>query len=205
PHRRQHRRIDGVERGHPPRDRGDRGVRGDVRVHLPVVEPDPCAPEGRGTEGDAVSASSRLLAIALVGILVLGGAAGLSVASGPHAVVPGAPQMTSFAPAAHASVAPLATPASTSHPASGCTPTPGGTPNWNNDPNFFDDALVTCSVPGDRAISGSNFDILPCDNVIPTYENGFWMNVSTSVPLTAAYVKIWGTTWPTPGVAAGAL
>ena len=106
--------------------------------------------------------------------------------------------MTSFAPAPHAAVAPQAAPASTSHPASGCTPTPGGTPNWNNDPNFFDDALVTFSVPGDRAISGSNFDILPCDNVIPTYENGFWMNVSTSVPLTAVYVKTGGPPGPLP-------
>jgi hypothetical protein len=144
----------------------------------------------------------RLVAVALVGIMVLGAFSVLSVSSAvqPSAVsAPRGPSVTHYdAPAAAAS--PAAKVAGRSQPSSGCTPTPGGTPNWDNDPNFFDDALVTFSVPGDPAVSGSNFDILPCDNVIPTYENGFWLNVSTSVDLTAAYVKIWGTQWPLPGV-----
>lgn len=151
-----------------------------------------------------MSAPTRLMALSLVGILVLSGAAGLAVLGNPRAAVPLAPHVSAAAPlAASPAVAPA--PAAASRPASGCTPTPGGTPNWNDDPNFFDDALVTFSVPGDRSLSGSNFDILPCDNVIPTYENGFWMNVSTNVILTAAYVKIWGTSWPAPGLQPAAI
>jgi len=145
----------------------------------------------------------RLLALGLVAVLLLGGAAGVSASSSVRSSLLPAPHVASGSSAASAVPAapvPAARAPSAPHPSSGCTPTPGGTPNWNNDPNFFDDALVTFSVPGVPSLSGSNFDILPCDNVIPTYENGFWMNVSTSVPLTAAYVKIWGTQWPLPNV-----
>jgi hypothetical protein len=148
-----------------------------------------------------VSALARCLAIAIVGILVLGAFAGWAGSGGARGTAAPAPRGPSVVTTAARPASPsVATAAAKSQPASGCTPTPGGTPNWDNDPNFFDDALVTFSVPGDPAVSGSNFDILPCDNVIPTYENGFWLNVSTSVPLTAAYVKIWGTSWPAPGI-----
>jgi hypothetical protein len=151
-----------------------------------------------------VSALARLPAVALVGVLLLGGLAGVSATSGPHGITVRAPQgpTVSFAHSAPTAAArAAATPTAAARPAGAqCTPTPGGTPNWDDNAEFFDDALVTFSVPGDNAISGSNFDILPCDNVVPTYTNGFWMNVSTNVDLTAAYVKIWGTSWPAPKV-----
>ncbi|HYK93745.1 MAG TPA: hypothetical protein VEY07_06855, partial [Thermoplasmata archaeon] len=74
-------------------------------------------------------------------------------------------------------------------------------PNWNT-ANFFADALVTFYVPGSPSLTGSNFQAAPCNNVIPTYTNGFWMNVTTNVALIAANVTIWGTSWPSPGNAA---
>ncbi len=92
------------------------------------------------------------------------------------------------------------TPASAASPASpvGCPDTPGGTPNWNGNPNFFADAVVNVAVPGQPGLSGQSFAIAPCSNTIPTYENGFWVNVSTNVPITQGFVTVWGTSWPTP-------
>jgi hypothetical protein len=121
------------------------------------------------------------------------------------------PRIVLAAPTAPAAAHPLATgPAALAAPAvapaappaprdTSCSkPTPTGTPNWAN-ANFFSDALVTFYVPGSPSLDGSNFQLAPCDNVIPTYTNGFWMNVTTNVPLLSANVTIWGTSWPTPG------
>ncbi|HZY91615.1 MAG TPA: hypothetical protein VFG07_02405, partial [Thermoplasmata archaeon] len=138
----------------------------------------------------------------LVGALLLS-----SLFAGPAAlpsprVIPGAPSgsVLSHGPStAGAATSAAASPLAASSPQSGCIrPTPTGTPNWNS-PNFFADALVTFYVPGSPTLDGSNFQAAPCNNVIPTYTNGFWMNVTTNVPLIAANVTIWGTSWPTPG------
>jgi hypothetical protein len=75
--------------------------------------------------------------------------------------------------------------------------TPGGVPNWQS-ASFFTDAAVTFWTPGSPSLSGQNFKIVPCNNVIPTYTNGFWMNVTTNVALSVAKVTIWGTGWPSP-------
>lgn len=83
-------------------------------------------------------------------------------------------------------------------PAAGLCPTPTGTPNWNS-PSFFSDAVVSFYVPGDSSINGSQFQTLPCPNVVPTYTNGFWMYATTNVPIAAANVTIWGSGWSTPG------
>jgi len=118
---------------------------------------------------------------------VLGASAG-----GPDSVV--APDAPSTAASAEPSSAPSAAP----QPADTTCPTPTGTPEWNV-ASFFSDAVVTFSVPGAPALSGSNFQTVPCNNVIPTYTNGFWMNVTTNVAMYAANVTIWGTGWPQPG------
>lgn len=88
-------------------------------------------------------------------------------------------------------------PTTAARPATGACPTPGGTPNWAYT-SFFDDAVVNFWVPGSPSLDGSNFQTVPCNNVIPTYTNGFWMNVTTNVPITSAIIKVWGTSWPTP-------
>lgn len=85
--------------------------------------------------------------------------------------------------------------ASSPAPAATC-PTPQNSPNWNST-SFFNDALVSFQVPGDPAISGSNFYAVPCLNTIPTYEDGFYLNVTTDVPISEAFLWVWGTTWPT--------
>ncbi len=113
------------------------------------------------------------------------------------AAVPGAP-LAGASPTAALPLAP-ATPTVSSTPAAGCSsPTPTGTPLWAST-DFFADALVTFTVPGSPQLDGANFQTVPCNNVIPTYTNGFWMNVTTNVPLIAANVTIWGTGWPSPG------
>jgi hypothetical protein len=91
-------------------------------------------------------------------------------------------------------VAPAATPAA--HPSVSC-PTPQIAPDWDS-ANFFSDALVEFEVPGYTNLSGTNFNAVPCLNILPTYLQSFYMNISTNVPLSEAYVTIWGTTFPTP-------
>ncbi len=124
--------------------------------------------------------------------------------AGP-AAAPSAPRVVRVAPAESPSaLAPVSATAATAAPSSapaspvGCPSTPGGTPNWNGNPNFFADAVVNVAVPGQPGLSGQNFAIAPCSNTIPTYENGFWVNVTTNVPITQGFVYVWGTAWPTP-------
>ncbi|HXQ48299.1 MAG TPA: hypothetical protein VN842_00765 [Thermoplasmata archaeon] len=107
------------------------------------------------------------------------------------------PSEGSSAPArAAASVAPaVAGPAAS--PAGPQCPTPQNFGDWTSS-NFFDDVLVSFAVPGHTNLSGGNFQTVPCLNSLPTYLPGFWMNVSTNVPLLQAYVNVWGTLWPTP-------
>jgi|GEM_PF-1900867 len=135
-------------------------------------------------------------AFLVLGVLALGTLVGVATSAHPSATLP-AP--TSFAAAPSAPTATGAVPLATAvTPSQNDCPTPTGTPIWNS-LNFFADAVVTFWVPGDNALSGSNFQTEPCSNVIPTYTNGFYMNVTTNVPLTTANVTIWGTGWPVPG------
>ncbi len=94
---------------------------------------------------------------------------------------------------------------SPSRPASGSPapvcPTPQGTPNWNST-SFFQDVEVQFTVPHHPALSGPNFQTVPCTNELPMYLNGFWMNFTTSVPIFYGYVTVWGTAWPSPTNAA---
>jgi hypothetical protein len=144
----------------------------------------------------------RTALIALVAVFLI--ATLVPASLGPHAsIATRAPHvaMASLAPNGRSSpsAAPSAPSAATSAPATAGCQTPGGTPNWANDAVFSQDAVVTFSVPGQPSLSGSNFNTVPCNNVIPTYENGFWMNVTTNVALQSAYLHIWGSSWPTPG------
>jgi hypothetical protein len=108
-----------------------------------------------------------------------GGAAGRALA--PSAVAP---------PTAAAGPTPGAAPGA-------ACPTPQYLPDWTG-PSFFNDALVSFSVPGYSNLSDANFQTVPCTNFLPTYLAGFWMNISTDVPLVQGTVNIWGTLWPTP-------
>ncbi|MCI4364971.1 MAG: hypothetical protein L3K10_02770 [Thermoplasmata archaeon] len=122
-----------------------------------------------------------------------------------------APTATAAVPSAHAGVVPVAagavaaplarpaSPAAPHPPASNLCPTPQNLADWTSS-IFFDDALVAFTVPGYSNLSGANFETVPCDNNLPTYLPGFWMNISTNVPLTQAYLNVWGTLWPTPHV-----
>ncbi len=126
------------------------------------------------------------LAVAVVMAMLLAGFVGLATARG-SAAAPATPTAGSAAAAASPS-APSSTPAS--------CPTPDTSPDWNS-ANFFADILVTVQVPGDPALDGSNFNTVPCQNDLPTYLSYFWLNISTNVPITEAYVTIWGTSYPT--------
>jgi hypothetical protein len=93
--------------------------------------------------------------------------------------------------------------AATPHTAPTC-PTAQGLPDWTS-PSFFNDVLVTFTVPGYTNLSGANFQTVPCENFLPTYLPGFWMNISTNVPISLGTVNIWGTLWPTPNQPLGDL
>ncbi len=102
-----------------------------------------------------------------------------------------------------AAAAPVATPASVASPAASSAPaaakcpTPQNLAAWTGS-DFFDDVLVTFTVPGLQNMSAGNFQTVPCINTLPTYLPGFWMNISTDVAISEAYVTLWGTLWPTP-------
>ena len=89
--------------------------------------------------------------------------------------------------------------AAPTHSVASCS-TPASTGTWGTggSTGFFQSVKVQFYIPNDPALSGSNFNVTPCSNVVPTYTNGFWMNISTNVPLASAYVTIWGTTWQLP-------
>jgi hypothetical protein len=93
-------------------------------------------------------------------------------------------------------IAPDAAP--TSSVASCSTPSSTGTWGTGGLTGFFQSVKVGFYVPNDPGLSGTNFNVTPCSNTIPTYVNGFWMNISTNVPLSSAYVTVWGTTWQLP-------
>ncbi len=80
-------------------------------------------------------------------------------------------------------------------------PTPASAGIWGSAGGFFGSISVSFYVPGDQSLSGSNFNTIPCTNTIPTYVNGFFMNISTNTPIASAYVTIWGLTWSLPNQA----
>ena len=165
-------------------------------------------PEGRGEAGDAMRRATQVLALAGLAFLLCSSFALAVVPSVRASSTPNAPALVHAFPEAAAAAsatvhpaAPSASPtvaasASSAHPNGQVCQTPGGAPNWQSS-NFFTDAAVTFWTPGNPSLSGQNFLVVPCNNNIPTYTNGFWMNVTTNVELTVATVTIWGTGWPT--------
>jgi hypothetical protein len=129
----------------------------------------------------AVLLTCLALVAALTAPLTLGSSAPASAGAAVSSVVgPSVPT---------ASAGPAATPGVNT------CPTPQNLPNWNG-AGFFNDTLVSFTVPGYSNLSGSHFGTVPCTNQLPEYLIGFWMNVTTDVPLTQAYVTIWGTGYP---------
>ncbi|HZY70060.1 MAG TPA: hypothetical protein VFF67_03670 [Thermoplasmata archaeon] len=118
-------------------------------------------------------------------LVVVGAQRSPTFATLPHPVLLTAPRAAAL-PAAPAPASPA--------PSYGC-PTPTNQVVWG-DPHFFNDVQMKFAFPGDRALTGANFQTVPCVNSLPTYGNGFWMNLTTNVPITTAYVTIWGWTWP---------
>ncbi|MCI4320588.1 MAG: hypothetical protein L3K23_10760 [Thermoplasmata archaeon] len=141
---------------------------------------------------------SRLSVLFLVALFVGSGAVALVLAPTGGAFTSAAPPAPAFRLAS-----PLAAPAAAAAltasghvaPSASSCPTPQNQVIWS-DSKFFDDVHVAFAVPGDAALSGSHFQTVPCVNNVPTYTNGFWMNISTNVPITNAYVTIWGWNWP---------
>ncbi len=150
------------------------------------------------------------LALAVVGLMLIMGAVP-NLSAGPTSPGLPAPRVAGTAapgrlpfptpPSSSSTLLPSGAPTATSAPQGSSSPvrcpTPQNAPDWNS-PIFFDDALVSFSVPGQANLSGGNFQTVPCTNALPTYLNGFWMNVTTNVPILAGFVTIWGTAWPTP-------
>ena len=145
------------------------------------------------------------LAMAVVALLVISAGA-LLIANGPPTLgstpAPRPLPMASLHPEGTviASSTPTVTPAGAQPEVPQC-PTPSNPPLWGGlngeDTNFFDDVQVTFSVPGSSGLS-SGFQEMPCSNSIPTYTNGFWVNISTNVQILQAFLNVWGYQWPTP-------
>jgi hypothetical protein len=136
----------------------------------------------------------------VLGILLLMLTAGLLVPFTTSTAAGGTapPALASASPAATAAVpatAPAASGSASPSPHSSC-PTPQELPDWTG-PSFFNDALVSFVVPGYSNLSAGNFQTVPCTNFLPTYLPGFWMNISTNVPLIQGTVNVWGSLWPT--------
>jgi hypothetical protein len=130
-----------------------------------------------------------ILAVTALALLAMS----LAPVAGAFAASTTAPVTTAGASApAAAPIPPAAAPA----PATSC-PTPQNLADWTSS-SFFNDVLVSFTVPGHSNESGADFQTVPCLNSLPTYLTGFWMNISTDVPISQAYVNIWGTLYPTP-------
>jgi hypothetical protein len=132
----------------------------------------------------------------------------LSLLASPIASSVGATTLASSGPlgtaagaAPHAGVAAVAHDASAkaaSRPSNLVCPTPQNAPHWDS-LYFFNDVEVSFSVPNSPSMDGAGFQIAPCSNTIPTYTNGFFMTVTSSVAMVNAVVDIWGTQWSTSG------
>jgi hypothetical protein len=83
---------------------------------------------------------------------------------------------------ARAAAAPAAAP-----PLSGCSP------HWSGI-YFAKDVCVTFSVPG--ALAPPSINYVPLNSSVSEYATGWWMNISTDVPIAAATLNIWATSWP---------
>ncbi len=150
--------------------------------------------------------SSRWLAIAIVGLFAVSAVAVVLLSSPNSAVGLSAPRAVPWVPPSsgegpalldpHAGLSAAVTPSG----APQC-PTPNNPPVWGGlngqDSNFFDDVQVSFSIPSSPGLS-RNFQELPCSNSLPTYTNGFWINISTNVQIVLAYLDIWGYQWPSP-------
>lgn len=72
-------------------------------------------------------------------------------------------------------------------------------PHWSGT-KFFTDVNVTFTIPGVLPNPDYNFNYTPYIDQVPMWTNFFWMNISTDVPITYAYVTIWGyTQYPNVG------
>lgn len=145
-----------------------------------------------------------LLAVATLAVLLAPSA--FSALSAPHAAsVPSRdPAMTPRAAAIAGRGAAAPTGAvGTTDPAFESCPTPSSSGIWgstdsNGQVDFYKSVKVEFDVPNDPGISGTNFNTTPCGNTIPTYTDGFWMNISTDIQIESAVVEIWGVGWSTP-------
>lgn len=144
-----------------------------------------------------------VFALSSVGLVLLAAPVAPSGLTAPRASLPAFPG-GGVAPAATIPVpatgpAASATPAHSSPAGVPQCPTPNNPPVWGGlngqDSNFFDDVQVSFSIPGSPGLS-RNFQELPCSNSIPTYTNGFWVNISTNVQIVEAYLDIFGYQWP---------
>lgn len=130
----------------------------------------------------------------------------LAVPSLPSALT--APSAASPGPLPAVSVATQSAPASTATPSASPSASPSAPPSaqcqtpYTDNPvwlggSFFRDVQVTIQVPGWPSMSGTNYNVLPCANDLPTYLAGFWVNVTTNVNISNAWLTIWGVEWQT--------
>lgn len=151
------------------------------------------------------AAPAVLLAAALVAVLLLPIVAGDARTS--FAVTPAAGRGARSLSVAGLTPAVQPIPAASSTPSAGPScPTPASNGIWgstdqNGQVDFFKSVKVSFYVPGDPQLSGSNFNTTPCTNTVPTYLDGFWLNISTDVQIASAVIEIWGLGWSLPNQA----
>jgi hypothetical protein len=149
-----------------------------------------------------MNAARALLAATVTVVMVLSALGSLSVA-GPSST---SPMQIGSATTTHASaptVGAHAAPSVMAHAASpaarapaAATAAPASTPcspHWSGI-YFQRDACVSFSVPGEIVPPSINY--VPFNSTVSQYATGFWMNVSTDVPIAAAELNIWATSWP---------
>jgi hypothetical protein len=148
------------------------------------------------------------LAVVAVLLVLLPGPSVLPTDRAPQRTfAPAAPAPT-ILPSAPASGARVGSPGATAGPATAgreapapsaapapAAPAPAApTPHWHSY-DFFSDVAVSVTVPGVRPSPDTNFVPVPSVNEVPQYANGFWLNLSTDVPIAFANVTIWGNVW----------
>ncbi|MCI4322574.1 MAG: hypothetical protein L3K03_00880 [Thermoplasmata archaeon] len=105
---------------------------------------------------------------------------------------------TESAPVSHAAPMPFkiltpSAPDSRVTTASGSTPLVSTHGTWTTS-SFFNNIQVTVSDPYVGPFS--QFATVPTINTIPMAATGFWLNISTDIPIFTANITIWGNQWP---------
>ena len=132
--------------------------------------------------------------VLLVGLSAFSGSIAHLSPSSSASTAPAGPPSPALAPAS--GVVTMSTPShsvagASSEPKTETPASPPCSPHWSS--IYFErDVCVTFSVPGAGGVPPP-INYVPFNSTVSRYATGFWMNISTDVPIAVAVLNIWAT------------